>query len=504
MASGARAIGAAALLLVAAPLAALAWRAGGLALSTADLLALRFSILQAGLSALLSCALAVPLAKALARRRFRGRAALITLLGAPFLLPVIVAVMGLITIFGRSGLLNAALRGLGLPEVQIYGLQGVLLAHVFLNLPLATRMILQGWQSVPSERLRLAASLGFTPKDIARHIERPMLRGVLPGAVATVFAICLASFAVVLVLGGGPGATTVELAIYQAVRFDFDLAHAAGLALVQVLAGGVAALAAWRLAQGNGFGAGMDRPWPLRAPGGWRRWADLGLILAASLFLILPMAAVAVSGLPGLTDLPGTVWAAAGRSLTVALASTAVVIAAALVLTISRAPAWVGLSAVLPLAVSGLALGTGLFLLLRPLAPPATLALPVTIAVNALLTLPFAYRLLLPGAQAVHADYGRLAASLSLTGYARLRYLTLPRLARPLGFSAGVAAAMSMGDLGVIALFAGEREATLPLLIQRLTSAYRIEAAASASLLLVALSFGLFWLFDAGGRRASA
>ena len=42
-----------------------------------------------------------------------------------------------------------------------------------------------------------------------------------------------------------------------------------------------------------------------------------------------------------------------------------------------------------------------------------------------------------------------------------------------------------MGDLGVIALFAGDREATLPLLVQRLMGAYRMEEAAAAALLLV-------------------
>jgi thiamine transport system permease protein len=132
------------------------------------------------------------------------------------------------------------------------------------------------------------------------------------------------------------------------------------------------------------------------------------------------------------------------------------------------------------------------------------LALPVTVAVNAALSLPFAYRLILPNARALEADYGRLAASLSLTGAARLRLVTLPRLRRPLGFAAGLAAALSMGDLGVIALFAGEAEATLPLVIQRLQGAYRTEAAAGASVLLVAAALALFAAFDRWGRHAEA
>lgn len=114
----------------------------GLRITSADLAALRFTLLQAALSALLSVVLAVPVARALARRRFVGRAVLVTMLGAPFLLPVIVAVLGLLAVFGRAGWVNQVMGLAGLPPVSIYGLQGVVIAHVFLNLPLAIRMIL--------------------------------------------------------------------------------------------------------------------------------------------------------------------------------------------------------------------------------------------------------------------------------------------------------------------------------------------------------------------------
>src|SRR5690606_41856391 len=111
---------------------------------------------------------------------------------------------------------------------------------------------------------------------------------------------------------------------------------------------------------------------------------------------------------------------------------------------------------------------------------------------------------LAPEARALQADYARLAESLGLRGMARLRLLVLPRLARPLGFGAGLTAALSMGDLGVIALFAGESQATLPLVIQRLSGAYRMDEAAAASLLLVTASLALFWILDRRGRHAAA
>ncbi|WP_374374925.1 thiamine/thiamine pyrophosphate ABC transporter permease ThiP [Tabrizicola sp.] len=514
MASRARPLGLAApalavllLALVLAPLAAVGWRGAGLSLGAADWAAVRFSLAQAILSAFFSTLLAIPVARALARRRFPGRGLLITLMGAPFLLPAVVAVLGLLAVFGRSGLLNQALIALSLPPVSIYGLHGVVLAHIFLNLPLATRMILQGWLAIPAERIRLAQSLGFSPAETFRHLEGPMLREVLPGVAMVILVICLTSFAVVITLGGGPSATTIELAIYQAVRFEFDLGKAATLAGVQLALGSMAALAAWVLTRPAGFGAGLDRDLRLTAPGGWRLWGDALALAAASLFLTLPLGAVLLRGLPGLTDLPPSVLPAAGRSVLVALTSAALATSAALTLALAaagRSHPLVEAAATLPLATSGLVLGTGLFLLIQPFAPPTTLALPVTVLVNVALSLPYLYRILLPDTRALHADYGRLADSLALQGRFRLRWLVLPRLARPLGFGAGIAAALSMGDLGVIALFAGEHQATLPLVVSQLTGAYRMEAAASAALILVTLSFALFWAFDAGGRRAAA
>lgn len=507
MASGARAIGLIALGLVVAPIGAVAWRAGGISLSAADLSALRFTLLQSFLSAGLSVLLALPLAKALARRRFFGRNLLVSLLGAPFLLPSIVAVLGLMAIFGRSGVLNTALVSLGLPSVSIYGLQGVVLAHLFLNLPFATRMILQGWQSIPDERFRLAQSLSFSARDISRHLERPMLREVLPGAFATIFAICLTSFAVALTLGGGPAATTLELAIYQAIRFEFALSQAAGLALLQSAIGLASALAAWQLSKASGFGAGLDRNISNAAPQGWRLVLDVFMILIGAAFLILPIAALVVTGLSGLFELTTSVWSAAFRSISVALISTLLTLIAALLLTLRVAQArstWLEFTALLPLATSGLVLGTGLFLLIQPVVTPAKLALPVTLLVNCLMALPFAYRLLLPEARALHQDFDQLSRSLDIKGIHRLRLITLPRLARPIGFAAGLTAALSMGDLGVIALFADAETATLPLKIQQLTSAYRSNTAAGGALLLMMLSFALFWIFDAGGRRVAA
>ena len=462
-------------------------------LGAADWAAIRFTVSQAFVSAAMSCLLAIPVARALARRQFKGRGALITLLGAPFLLPVIVAVLGLVMVFGRNGIFNDVLGYIGMPEISIYGFHGVVLAHVFFNMPLVTRLILQGWLAVPSERFRLAASLNA---PIGRLIEWPMLRNILPSAFLVVFLICLMSFAVALTLGGGPKATTVELAIYQALRFDFDLGRAALLALVQFGICAAAATIAWGITSPEVSGAGFDRA-VQRWDGGVKR--DVLAISLAALFLILPLGMIVLRGSSALLSLQPDIWQAALRSVIVALCSSALCTVMALALAL-RAGRLVAVAGVLPLAASSLVLGTGLFLIVYPYISPAKLALPMTMLVNAVLALPFVLRAIAPAVTKIESDFGRLGASLGMSKCAWLWRIVLPRLRGPIGFGAGIAAALSMGDLGVIALFASDAQETLPLAMYRLMGAYKMEAASGAALLLLIMSFMLFWICDRGGR----
>lgn len=497
------------LALIGGSLAAVFWRAeafSGLAL--ADLRAIRFTLLQAALSALISCALAIPLARALSRRRFPGRRLMITGLGAPFLLPVIVAVFGLLALFGRNGAVNLVLKALDLPVVNIYGLQGILIAHVFLNLPLATRMLLQGWAQIPAENFRLAASLSLSDRQVFRTIERPMLRAHLPGALVSVFLLCLTSFAVVLALGGGPRATTIELAIYEAFRLEFDLSRAALLGLVQVGLG-LAAVALALLVPQSLPSAGLDRAVSRWDGLGWRKALDALVIFLAALFIAAPMAVVAWRGVAALAALPSSLAAPALRTVLVALMATTLValMAVPLALRIASSGGGSRLTEIIgtaTIAASPLVLGTGLFLLLHPFVNPIDLALPATALINALMALPFALRILVPAALDAEARFGRLADSLNLPLSARLRYMLWPRLRQPLGFALGLSAALACGDLGAIALFADPAAATLPLTMYSLMDGYRTDAAAAAALILVLLSFGLFYIFDRGLGRAQA
>ena len=110
---GAWALSAALATLVLGTALALALRTDSFTLRPAEWAALTFTLKQAAMSALFATLLAIPVARALARRQFPGRSAMVVLMGAPFLLPVVVAVIGMLSVYGRNGIANQLLAALG-------------------------------------------------------------------------------------------------------------------------------------------------------------------------------------------------------------------------------------------------------------------------------------------------------------------------------------------------------------------------------------------------------
>jgi thiamine transport system permease protein len=473
---------------------------------------LRFTVLQAGLSAAISIAVAIPVARALSRRRFRGRTLLLRLFGLPMIVPAVAGAFGILAVFGRSGLLADIFAAAGQPiRPNVYGLTGILLAHVFFNMPFAVRVLLSAWSTIPAESWRLAAMLGLRGRDLFRLVEWPVLRRQLPGLAALIFLLCFTSFAVILTLGGGPAAATIEIAIFQSLRFDFAPGRAVALSLLQVAVCAVLVLAAMRMTGRMADEGGLGRP-VLRTDGNSRaaRAIDAVAIALAAGFVLMPLVAILVEGLAGIGKpilTSAALWRAAGRSLAVALGAgvLALVLGWALahsiaVLRVSRRRRRLArlfeLSGTVVLVVPPLALGAGLFVMLLGTADLRRWALVIVAVINALMALPFVLRLLVGAAELAQHRHGRLADSLGLSGWARLRLVEWPLLRRPAGFALALASGVAFGDLGVAALFGSEGNETLPVLLSQLLGAYRLQEASTVVLLLVLLGLVLFALIE--------
>jgi thiamine transport system permease protein len=479
---------------------------------------LGFTFWQALLSTALSLIAAVPMTRALARQTdFPGRMLLIRLCALPMVMPTIVGIFGVVAVYGGSGYLAASASWLGLNwRPQLYGLSGILLAHVFFNLPLAVRLLLPAYAAVPSESWRLCAQLGMRDRNIFQIIELPLLRQQLPGIAAIVFMLCFTTFAVALTLGGGPKATTLEVAIYEALRFDFDLRLGSLLALLQAVCCALGALLVWRTGKQMELGVAL-RLVGQRYDGrhGLARAGDFSSIALGSLFLVLPIIALVQKGILGVSaaaPLPSLARAGA-ISLGLGLSSGVAATVAGYFVAQSRQHAMrrgrrrlaalVGLAGRLGLFVSPMVIGTGIFLAAAGRIDLYEYAAFGVILVSAILALPFVLGVLEPACALAADQHDQLCASLGIGGWHRFVSIDWPTLRKPIATALALGSVIAMGDLGAIALFGNQKLTNLTLLLYQQLAAYRLQGAASTALLLLCLALAFYWIIEAvvGGRE---
>jgi len=475
---------------------------------------LAFSVTQAILSTVLSLVLGIGLALALARRRFPGRDLVLAILGTTMVMPTMVAVFAVFAVYGRSGWLADLLAFLGWEGgFSVFGYPGILIAHVFLNGPFVARITLDGLNQVPAEHWRLATAFGFTPFQIFRHLDWPVLRAGLPGIAGLIFLMCFKSFAIVLALGGGPSRSTLEVAIFEALKIDLDFGRVAWLALIQLaICLSMTALLHWAFTRppvGHTIRSLVHRP---DAKNDGLKVLDT-VVLAVSALFIAPLAFSVLTGIRNMLDVIDVdLLQAFATSLAVAAAAAILACILALALAsaarrrriVLRSPRMAAFYDFLPdtlLAVPPFALTAGLFLMIQRFGDPSTAGLILLPLINGLAAVPFAYRYVAPHLLTTEERYGRVAASLGITGWSKLTIMDWPALKRPLAAGFALAMALSLGDFGIIALFGGTELVTLPYLLYERLGAYRLDEAAAIGLVIVLFAV---LLAHASGRLSHA
>lgn len=184
--------------------------------------------------------LGYPAAHLLASASPRRRPLLMVLVLLPFWTPVLVRTTAWIVLLQNEGLVNHALRGLGLigAPLPLYGNRfSVLVAMTQVLLPYMILPLFATMQKVPPELMRAAASLGANPW---RGFRRVYLPQTMPGVVAgslVVFILAL-GFYVTPLLVGGPRDQMISyfIAAYTNESLNWGLASALGTLLL-LLAG---------------------------------------------------------------------------------------------------------------------------------------------------------------------------------------------------------------------------------------------------------------------------
>jgi molybdate transport system permease protein len=182
-------------------------------------------------TSLLLLLIAAPLGWVFARKEFRGKALLETLLLLPLVLPPVVLGFYLLLFLGKNG-----------PLQQWFGFslaftfEGVLLGLVLFNLPFALSNYREAFRGIDPAILETARTLGASRWRVWREVILPLAAPGLLSGTLLVFANVFGDFGVVLMIGGSlPGETqVVSIYIYELTQ-ALRLPEASQAALVLVL-----------------------------------------------------------------------------------------------------------------------------------------------------------------------------------------------------------------------------------------------------------------------------
>ncbi len=472
-----------------------------------------FTLWQAAVSTALTVAVALPAAGAMARLRFRGQRLVRALATVPFVLPTVVVAAAFEGLFDRFGL-----AGGGAVSLR-HTVWAILMAHVFFNYAVVLRTVGAHWAALDARVEDQARVLGASRLEVFRRVVLPRLSPSIAAASAIVFLFSFTSFGVVLVLGG-PTRATIETEIYRYAVVRLDLATAAGLAVVQLVA--VVAL----VAVSNALERRRAVAEPVSSPAAAPRRRGPGLVANLGLMAVILGLPVAVlverslaAGRGGYTLrnytamadrvnlLPDTALAALGNSLMFAApaAALALAVGGAATLVVVRAGRGasrrigrvfdIGLT--LPLGTSAVTVGLGFLLVLnRPPIDIRTSLLVVPIA-HAVVGIPFVVRTLVPMLRTVNPRTREAASVLGASPRRVRREVDLRVAARGVAVGAGFAFAVSLGEFGATSFIPRRPETlTAPLALFRLLGtpgeALRGQAMALAVALMALTAVAVF------------
>ena len=496
-----------------------------------------FTLKQALLSTLLSLLLGLPGAYLLARTDFRGKNILKSFTTIPFVLPSILVVLGFVRFFGNNGVLNRALMGLFSleePPLKIlYSLKAILLAHAFYNFPICIRIVGSVWSRINPHTEEAARSLGARGVRLFMRIGLPqILPGILASA-ALIFVFCFMSFAIIMVLGGGPRFTTLEVEVYRQAKISLDLNSASSLAIIGAVISLLMLYLYIKFQQKTSFAetfhTGLEKVKLSRI---MSRYLGIPVILYL-IFVILVIAApmlsvihysfIQRSGWAGDTSFTfkwyGQVLLGVGgknafpylRAILYSLFFGAMTVLFSLPLGTSFAFLTVrkdfigkhGFESLLmlPLGVSAIILGLGYLKAFRSFPLPIHGHWYAIVLAHTIIATPFVIRSVTAVMRKISPTLKEAALCLGANPWQLFWRIELPMLRPGIITAAAFAFALSLGELTATLMLTRPDLITIPIAIYRLIGAYNFQAACAMGSLLMLTSFAAFFIIDRLGQE---
>lgn len=184
--------------------------------------ALRLTVVVAVLAVVVNTTFGVGISLLLVRYEFRGKRALSALVDLPLSVSPIVVGLALVLVYGgRDGWFGPALEGAGFQV--IFATPGIVLATVFVALPLVVREVAPVLEEVGVEQEQAAHCLGAGPVQTFRRITLPAIRWAVVYGVVLSLARSLGEFGAVKVVSGNVlGETRTAPLVVEEKYLNFD------------------------------------------------------------------------------------------------------------------------------------------------------------------------------------------------------------------------------------------------------------------------------------------
>jgi sulfate transport system permease protein len=195
--------------------------------------ALRLTLIAALISVPLNLVFGLSAAWAIGKFDFRGRNLLVTLIDLPFSVSPVIAGLVFVLVFGQQGWLGPWLREREL--AVIFALPGIVLATVFVTLPLVVRELVPLMQAQGTDQEEAARLLGASGWQILWRVTLPNVRWALLTGVVLCTARARGEFGAVSVVSGHVRGQTNTLPLHIEIAYN-EYQFAAAFAVASLLA----------------------------------------------------------------------------------------------------------------------------------------------------------------------------------------------------------------------------------------------------------------------------